>query len=384
MTLVDELDADWFARVRRNLRRWYTMNARDLPWRRTRDAYRIWISEIMLQQTTVAAVIPYYERFLERFPTVVALAEAEQQDVLKLWEGLGYYSRARNIHKAAQAIVTELDGKFPQTAKELQNLPGIGRYTAGAIASFAFDARAPIVEANTLRLYCRLLGFDGDPRSKVGQDLLWQFADRVLPRSRPGEFNQALMELGGTLCSVSAPACSDCPVRKCCRAFRDGQQAQIPQPKSRPKITQLTHANLIVRRRNKILIRQHTANERWSGLWDYPRYELTSQLAAAILPVKTRAKTLFATTSDVQRALQDELRDDANIEVEIGNAFTELTHTVTRYKIRLVCFDATYHSGRTTSCAATKWVRISDLDQYPLTMTARKIAGQLMDSLADS
>ena len=162
---VDQLDAAWFTKFRRNLKRWYSNNARDLPWRRTHDAYCIWISENMLQQTTVAAVIPYYQRFLKRFPTVQSLAAANEQDVLKLWEGLGYYSRARNIHKAAKIVATERGGEFPQTADELQDLPGIGRYTAGAIASFAFDSRAPIVEANTLRLYCRLLAFDGDPRS---------------------------------------------------------------------------------------------------------------------------------------------------------------------------------------------------------------------------
>ncbi len=374
---VDQLDAAWFTKFRRNLKRWYSNNARDLPWRRTHDAYCIWISEIMLQQTTVAAVIPYYQRFLKRFPTVQSLAAANEQDVLKLWEGLGYYSRARNIHKAAKIVATERGGEFPQTADELQDLPGIGRYTAGAIASFAFDSRAPIVEANTLRLYCRLLAFDGDPRSKEGQNLLWQFADRVLPRMKPGEFNQALMELGGTLCSVKQPECQKCPVRRGCRAFQENRQAEIPRPKSRPKVTESTHANLIVRRRNKILIRQHTADERWSGLWDYPRYELGNKLVASILPVKKGGPGLFQIDAAVCQSLSESLRSDANIEADIGEPIMELTHSVTRYRIRLICFDATYRSGRTNSRAATKWVCIPELDEYPLTMTARKIAGRL-------
>lgn len=156
-------DRSRMTRLRRNLSRWYAANGRELPWRATHDPYRIWISEIMLQQTTVAAVIPYFERFLEQFPTVEVLAAADENEVLRMWEGLGYYSRARNIHRTARQLVAERKGTFPHDAVELQQLPGIGRYTAGAIASFAFDERAPIVEANTLRLYSRLLGYDGDP-----------------------------------------------------------------------------------------------------------------------------------------------------------------------------------------------------------------------------
>ena len=176
------LDSSEFASLRRRLIRWYERHARDLPWRHTTDPYRVWISEIMLQQTTVAAVVPYFQRFLTRFPTVRDLAAADENDVLRLWEGLGYYSRARNLRKAAQVIVSEHEGVFPCEVDVLQKLPGIGRYTAGAIASFAFDRRAPIVEANTLRLYCRLLGYADDPRSAVGQQALWSLAEAILPK----------------------------------------------------------------------------------------------------------------------------------------------------------------------------------------------------------
>ena len=163
------MDSAEYSSFRRKLVRWYADRARDLPWRRTNDPYHIWISEIMLQQTTVAAVVPYFERFLAQFPSVADLAAADENDVLRLWEGLGYYSRARNLHKAANVIVNQLDGVFPTDLEMLRSLPGIGRYTAGAIASFAYDQRAPIVEANTLRLYCRLIGYEGDPRSTDGQ-----------------------------------------------------------------------------------------------------------------------------------------------------------------------------------------------------------------------
>jgi A/G-specific adenine glycosylase len=381
--VLDQLNSAWFTSFRRSLNRWYEANARDLPWRRTHDAYRIWISEIMLQQTTVVAVIPYFERFLKRFPTVKKLATADEQDVLRLWEGLGYYSRARNIHKTAKLIVSDYDGAFPPTADELQKLPGIGRYTAGAIASFAFDTPAPIVEANTLRLYCRLLGYAGDPRSKAGQSLLWNFAERLLPRKQPGRLNQALMELGGTLCSVKEPNCTTCPVRTKCRSFADGNQAQIPRPKTRPTITQLTHVNVIVRKGSKLLIRQHTDDERWSGLWDFPRYELTKDLAD-LLPTKITSASvppsLFAVEPELSQFLRSEVKQQTGIETEVGEPFHELSHAVTRYKIRLVCFNATAIGGRPGTGAPTKWAGVSELAEFPLSMTARKIAKRLADS----
>src|SRR5690606_10067608 len=189
-------------------------HGRELPWNDQRDAYRVWVSEIMLQQTTVTAVKPYYERFLARFPDVQALAAASEDEVLRLWEGLGYYSRGRNLRKAAQAIVADHAGRLPADAVELARLPGIGRYTAGAIASFAYGLPEPIVEANTLRLYCRLMGYEGDPRSTAGQRQLWSFAEKILPRKSPGEFNQALMDLGATLCMPVNPNCEACPVQE--------------------------------------------------------------------------------------------------------------------------------------------------------------------------
>ena len=274
------LDVSRFASFRRQLIRWYERNARDLPWRRTTDPYRVWISEIMLQQTTVVAVVPYFERFLDRFPTVRDLAAADENDVLRLWEGLGYYSRARNLRKAAQVIVHEYDGVFPSDVDTIQKLPGIGRYTAGAIASFAFDRRAPIVEANTLRLYCRLLGYAGDPRSKAGQDELWSFAEAILPKTQPGRLNQALMELGATVCSPKEPDCEHCPVHSHCRAFVEGTQAAIPQLATRPVITDVVEVSVAVRQGKKYLLRRRPPGERWAGLWDFVRFALPRRMVA--------------------------------------------------------------------------------------------------------
>ena len=270
------LNASQYTAFRRQLIRWYERNARDLPWRRTTDPYRVWISEIMLQQTTVVAVVPYFERFLARFPTVNDLAAADENDVLRLGEGLGYYSRARNLRKAAQVIVHEHDSVFPSEVEALQKLPGIGRYTAGAIASFAFDRRAPIVEANTLRLYCRLLGYAGDPRAKEGQKQLWSFAESILPKTQPGRLNQALMELGASVCSPKEPDCEHCPIHAHCRAFLEGTQATIPQPATRPAITDVVEVSVAVRRGKKYLLRRRPPGERWAGLWDFIRFEISN------------------------------------------------------------------------------------------------------------
>lgn len=316
----------------------------------------------MLQQTTVVAVIPYFERFLDRFPTVRELAVAEESDVLKLWEGLGYYSRARNIHKAAQVVVEKYDGVFPADVTGLQELPGIGRYTAGAIASFAFDLRAPIVEANTLRLYCRLLGYEGDPRSTAGQQVLWEFAERILPKTKPGRFNQALMELGATICSPREPACEQCPVSGFCGSFRDQTQASIPQLAKRAEITPITEASIAVRRNKAYLLRRRTSGERWAGLWDFVRFELAS-------PV------------DDLPAIVDQVQQRTGLQVDLGPQLAELKHGVTRYRITLKCFTAESISGTLRTGEEWQWVTAANFDEFPLSVTGRKFAKLLSESL---
>lgn len=350
------LDAEWLKRFRNALTRWYSRQGRDLPWRRSRDPYPIWISEIMLQQTTVAAVIPYFERFLQRFPTLDVLARADEHDVLRHWEGLGYYSRARNIHKTARVIVESLAGNFPQQVPELLDLPGIGRYTAGAVASFAFDRRAPILEANTLRLYCRLLGYTGDPRSKEGQELLWHFAEEILPKRQPGQFNQALMELGQTVCSPVRPACENCPVNLCCGAFARGLQETIPQPVRKPEITAVTETSVIVRRGSQCLLVQRQPGERWAGLWDFLRFEGdTGDVPPGEIPPRVRATT--------------------GLEVAGMELLTEIRHSVTRFRITLRCYTAESRRGKArTEPREHRWVPVSELQEYPLSVTGRKLA----------
>ena len=357
------MDSAEFSSFRRTLLKWYSTHARDLPWRQTTDPYRIWISEIMLQQTTVTAVIPYFDRFLTEFPTVSALAAAQESAVLRRWEGLGYYSRARNLHRAAKVLVEDYAGEFPQDLPSLQKLPGIGRYTAGAIVSFAFDRPAPIVEANTLRLYCRLLGFSGDPRSKEGQEILWSFAESVLPAKQPGKLNQALMELGATICSPREPQCESCPVKRYCQAFLDGTQATIPQPKSRQVITELTEASIAIQSGSKYLLRQRTNEERWAGLWDFVRFEIAHN----------------ANEVDYER-LVAAVHERTGLTVTPERLVVELKHGVTRYRITLKCFVANKQHGRLLKHEVWKWVSPIQFDDYPLSVTARQFAKRLQQS----
>lgn len=315
----------------------------------------------MLQQTTVAAVIPYFERFLRSFPSLTELAAASEEDVLRHWEGLGYYSRARNIHKTAQIVVAELGGAFPRHVESLTQLPGIGRYTAGAIASFAFDVRAPIVEANTLRLYSRLLGYRGDPRASDGQRLLWSFAENILPRQAPGRFNQALMELGGTVCVPEQPACDRCPVRACCASFAANLQAQIPRVAKRTAPTPVTEAAIAVHRNGSYLLMKRRAGERWAGLWDFVRFPWEPG------------------RSDRAR-LRDEAEGRTGIRVEVGGLLTEIRHSVTRFRITLRCYAAEWANGEIgDSPQEMRWVKVDELGEYPLSTTGRKLAKLLAD-----
>lgn len=377
MTELDRIDHDWLRRFRRRLVAWYTTHARDLPWRRSTDPYRIWISEIMLQQTTVATVIPYFERFMNRFSTLAELAAAPEDDVLRLWEGLGYYSRARNIHKAAQILVAEHAGRFPESVEQLTALPGIGRYTAGAIASFAYDRRAPIVEANTLRLYSRLLGYTGDPRSTAGQKLLWEFAERILPIRAPGRFNQALMEVGSVVCTPTEPDCPHCPVSSCCAAFLQGAQSQIPQPKQRPTITSVTEATVAVRRGDAVVLYRRQPGERWAGLWDFPRFELGEEH----VPSPERSRKSSKVENRLSQHLEREIAVRCGILARIDHQLAEIKHSVTRYRIRLCCFQAVFESGELQgSHEEIRWVDVDELSGYPLSMTGRKFARLLLNN----
>lgn len=255
---------------------WYRKYRRDLPWRRTDDPYKIWVSEIMLQQTTVEMVIPYYEKFIKKFSHVKALAKASEEDVLKLWSGLGYYSRARNLHKAAQMIVNDFAGKLPTTVSELMKLPGIGRYTAGAIASIAFEVRAPILDGNVIRVLARLFQIGEDPKSTDGQKIFWTKAAEILPKKHLGDFNQALMELGATVCLPENPLCLLCPLQKDCEAKNQGEQSLFPLAKKKTVYQDVLMTAAVIRlgnQGNQILVIQRPGLGFLRGMWEVPMVE---------------------------------------------------------------------------------------------------------------
>lgn len=344
---------------RRRLLAWYAKHERDLPWRKSRDAYRVWVSEVMLQQTQVETVRSYFQRFMQAFPSVGDLAAAEEQQVLKLWEGLGYYRRARGLHAAAKVVANELGGDFPQTVAELMKLPGIGRYTAGAIVSIAYDKPAPILEANTIRLLTRLVAYRDDPTKSAGQKLLWGVAAELLPRKDVSRFNQALMELGSLVCTPKEPNCDECPVASICKAKQQDVVDKLQPTTKKTVYTEVREAAVVVRKGNAVLLRQCAADERWAGLWDFPRFAIDAE------------GPLFA-----KRELEQKLVDQTGISANAGPLLKTLKHGVTRYRITLDCYEAIHQAGRlkSTKASPAKWVVPAKLANYPLSTTGRKIA----------
>ena len=257
-------------KIRAPLLRWYDANRRDLPWRRTDDPYAIWISEAMLQQTRVETVIPYWERFLKAFPDVASLARADLDEIYAVWTGLGYYSRARNLKHAALSIVADHDGRLPDTADGLQQLKGIGRYTAGAIASIAFDREAPLVDGNVIRVFTRLVGIREDSAAKAVVERIWGLAAELVEGSRPGDLNQALMELGATVCTPRSPHCLACPVRMNCDAYARGDAEALPVKQKRAKQTRMRAVAASIERGGKILVVRRPETGLMAGLWELP------------------------------------------------------------------------------------------------------------------
>ncbi|MEP7286576.1 MAG: A/G-specific adenine glycosylase [Chloroflexota bacterium] len=340
-----------------DLLNWYDNAAADLPWRRSHDPYLIWLSEIMLQQTQVTTVIPYFERFVAAFPTVSALAAAPLDQVLKCWEGLGYYSRARNLHRAAQIVAGDYGGTFPTSAAELQKLPGIGRYTAGAIASIAFGEQVAVLDGNVMRVLTRIDDIDGNLALPATQRDLWTLAESLVPADRPGDYNQALMELGRTLCRPRQPLCLICPAARHCLAFQRGVQNQRPVKTAKAKTPHYdVAAGIIWNDQNQVLIAQRPAEGLLGGLWEFPGGK---QESGESLP----------------DCLSRELREELAITVEVGSLFLSVKHAFTHFKITLHAFECRYLAGppQAIQCAAWRWVHLDDLDQFAFGRTDRTV-----------
>ena len=269
---------------------WYVGARRAMPWRETRDPYAIWLSEVMLQQTRVETVIPYYLRFLRTYPTVHTLAEAPLDDVLTMWSGLGYYRRARMLHAAAQHVSRALAGAFPATAEGLRTIKGIGPYTAGAVASIAFGARAALVDGNVARVLARLFAIEDDVRAGAGLQRAWKIADAIVPAAEPGAWNQALMELGSTVCVPREPRCEVCPVREYCAAHARGIARDLPRMKPKPKPTLHARVAVVATLRGDVLLARRRVDGRFGGMWEPPmldaddaRSESESAVALGVL-----------------------------------------------------------------------------------------------------
>jgi A/G-specific adenine glycosylase len=252
----------------------------DLPWQNTRDAYALWLSEVMLQQTQVATVIPYYLRFRERFPDIASLAAATEDEVLRLWSGLGYYSRGRNLHRAAQLIVERHDGEFPRSRADIEALPGIGRSTAGAIAGFAFGARAAILDGNVKRVFARHFAVEGHPGERAVEQRLWALAESLLPAQGVEAYIQGLMDLGATLCTVRKPACDRCPLRESCAAYAQNRVQELPAPRIRKSMPTRHTAMLVLMRNGEVLLQKRPAVGIWAGLWSFPECESAADAGA--------------------------------------------------------------------------------------------------------
>jgi A/G-specific adenine glycosylase len=358
---VDAIPPRLRSLVRRRLLAWFAHHARDLPWRQDRDPYRIWVSEVMLQQTQVATVGPYFERFLEAFPTLAALAGASEQDVLRLWAGLGYYRRARDLHRSARRLAAEHGGQVPDDPTVFGELPGVGRYILGAVLSQAFERRLPILEANSLRVLCRCFGLQGDPRSGSVQRWLWDASRLLLPARRVGDFNQALMELGALVCTPAAPTCSACPLAGHCTARRQGLQEVIPLRPSPPAVEEVTETAMVVRRGRRVLLAQRPLVGRWAGMWEFPH----GPVGAGEIPEAAAARLLRVLTG---------------LGADLGPELLTLRHGVTRFRITMICFEAEYRSGRFRSGFYPRglWVEPQRLRDYPVSAPQRRLAEALV------
>lgn len=349
------------ARIGAALLEWYQHHQRALPWRQAADPYAVWISEVMLQQTQVSTVIPYFQRWLRALPTVRALALSEEQEVLQLWEGLGYYSRARNLRRTAQAIVREHDGVLPRSVEQLRRLPGIGPYTAGAIASIAYQADEPLVDGNVIRVLTRLFAVPGDPTTTATSRELWKLAGECLVKGRARDFNQALMELGALVCTKGKPHCLECPVRGDCSAFAQGEQARFPEVRKRAAITPLSHAALWVTSRGRLLVAQLPANApRWAGLWRLPTLEHPASEAPHVAGARL-LETLLGPGGDLTLA-------------------TTVQHSVTRYRVTLNVFRVTSRSGKWALAkdAGLGWRTFAQVAELPMPAAHRKVALTLL------
>ena len=341
---------------------WFDQNKRDLPWRRSRNPYSTWISEIMLQQTRVETVKPYYERWMTRFPDVQTLAEADEQEVLKLWEGLGYYSRARSIHKAARVIVSEYNGELPADPAKLQKLPGIGEYTAGAIASMGYGLPAAALDGNIRRILARYYDIADPVRTPQTEKLLWKLAEENLDKERPGDFNEALMDLGSAICLPENPQCLLCPLSENCLARQHDTTGERPvMLKAEPVPHYIVTAAIIPDETGeRFLLAKRPANGLLGGMWEFSGGK------------QQEGETL-------EECLRREIREELDLTIRVGESFGTYKHAYTHFKVTLHAFFCERIEGVPKPLAASElgWFTREEMQSLPMGKIDRRIAQNL-------
>lgn len=345
-----------FKNLQSRLLNWYDAQKRDMPWRKNQDPYRILVSEFMLQQTQVKTVIPYFLKWMESFPTVEKLATASESKILKHWEGLGYYSRARNLRKSAILIKRKFNNKVPDSMENILKLPGVGRYTAGAVLSIAFDKRVPVLDGNVKRVLSRLMLLNENGQNKESETRLWNIMEDLLPSKRCGDFNQAFMELGATVCLPKNPICLECPLNRLCEANQTDQQDFFPPPKTTIKISKVQVSAAVIFKKGKVYIQKREAKGLMGGLWEFPGGKMESG------------------ETEIE-CLRREIKEELGINIRIGEKLLTHRHSYTRFRVTLHVFQCQIHSGALTpsACDDWKWVKPDELEQYPFPAANVKI-----------
>jgi len=334
---------------------WYAKNKRDLPWRHTRDPYKIWVSEIMLQQTTVSTVIAYYERWIKTFPTIHDLAKAPLQTVLKQWQGLGYYNRVKNLHKAALVLINKHKGVLPKDPQAIRSLPGFGPYTTGSVLSIAYDIPLTIIDANVRRVVMRLLALPGAADTK--QDLkVNEFLLKILPARGVGNFNQALMELGALVCRRREPVCILCPLAKYCRAYKEGKQEIIPQTKKK-SIKDIQAVIAIIKKGDHYFIQKRPSTGILADLWEFPGGKVHLR-------------------ESKQKALARELKEELGVQLKSSKHLFDVKHFYTQFRVNLSVFACSLDS-RPKIDTTHRWVSFKDFSKYPMPSGSAKIVNKL-------
>jgi len=346
----------------RHLLTWFRRQKRDLPWRRTQDPYQIWISEVMLQQTQVDQVLPYFHRFIETFPTVESLAKAPLSQVLKVWEGMGYYARARNLYKAAQRILQDHHARIPDTFEELSKLPGIGPYTVRAVLSIAYNQDYPVLDGNVSRVLSRVFNLDENPKSSTVQKKWLQLAEKLLPPGQASDFNQALMELGALICRPQRPLCLLCPLNSFCQALALGDPTRLPVKAAKRAIPHHLIGVGIVWKDGQILIALRPPEGLLGGLWEFPGGKVEEG-------------------ESLEECVIREIREELDIQVKVDKPFVKVKHAYTHFRITLHSFHCTYLGGepKPLGCADWKWVSPEELPHYAFPKANKKILEELLN-----